>query len=91
MTEEEVRQRAGTMLSELMKLDALATSDAQRRSFKEARNYLGRASKSGLLPEIRIGSYWLAVVSDQIRVVQEGRLKGELRAARRAGTGKDSA
>lgn len=90
MTEEQVRQRARTMLSELMKLDALATSDAQRRSFKEARKYLGSASKSGLLPEIQIGSYWLAVVSDQVRVVQEGKLKGELRAARRAGAGKDS-
>ncbi|WNH53858.1 hypothetical protein [Stenotrophomonas oahuensis] len=91
MTEEDVRQRAETMLSELMKLDALATSDAQRRSFKEAREYLCRAAKSGLLPEIRIGSYWFAVVSDQIRVVQDGRLKGEQRAAKRAGTGKDSA
>jgi len=91
MTEEDIRHRAGSMLSGLLKLDAFATSAAQRRNFKEAREYLVRAANNGERADLQVGSYWLAVVSDQIRTVQDGKLKGELRAARRAGKGSESA
>jgi len=91
MTEDEIRHRAENMLSELLKIDALATSEGQRRDFKEAGEHLARAAKNGIEADLRIGSYWLAVVSAKVRMVQDGKLKGELRAARRADKGKESA
>ena len=91
MTEDEVRHRAGDMLSELQKLDASATSEGQRRNFKEAREHLALAATTGVEAELRIGSYWLAVVSGQIRAVQDGKRRGALRAARRADKGSESA
>lgn len=91
MTEDEVRHRAGDMLSELQQLDALATSEGQRRNFKEARDYLTRAAKSGAEAELRIGEYWLVLVSSHVRMVQDGKRKGEMRAARRASRGSESA
>ena len=87
MTEDEIRHRAGNMLSELLKLDALATSEGQRRNFKEAREHLARAAENGVEAELKVGSYWLAVVSGQVRTVQDGKRKGELRAARKAHKG----
>lgn len=91
MTKDEIHHRARNMLSELLELDTLATSEGQRRNFKEAREYLARAAKNGAEADLRVGSYWLAVVSGQIRSVQDGKRKGELRAARRTDNGGGSA
>jgi len=45
--EDKVRKRASEILSELMQLDTLATSQSQRRKFKDARQYLERSIKTG--------------------------------------------
>ena len=91
MTEDEVRHHAEEKLSELLLLNSLATSEGQRRDFKEAREYLTRAAKSGVETDFRVGLYWFAVISGHVRMVQDGKRKGEMRAQRRAKEGGDSA
>jgi len=70
--------------NDLVQLDSLATSQEQRRHFKDAREQLQRAMDTGSVPGLQLGSYFLAVVTMQIREVQDGRRKGAERAARRA-------
>ncbi len=66
-----------------MQLDTLATSQSQRREFKNARQYLQRAVETGSDIALQLGSYHFAVVSGHIREVQEGKRKGAERARRR--------
>lgn len=83
MIEEKVRKRAREILSELMQLDTLATSQSQRHKFKDARQYLERAIETSSDTALQLGSYHFAVVSGHIREVQEGKQKGAERARRR--------
>lgn len=87
MIEDEVRKRAGKLLSELNQLDALATSQRQRREFKDTQEYLQRALDTGSDTALQLGSYHFAVVSGHIREVQEGKQKGIERARRRQNQG----
>lgn len=80
MIEDEVRKRAHKLFSELNQLDALATSQRQRREFKDAQEYLQRALDTGSDTSLQLGSYHFAVVSGHIREVQEGKQKGIERA-----------
>ena len=66
-----------------MQLDTLATSQLQRREFKNARQYLQRAVKTGSDTALQLGSYHFFVVLRHIREVQEGKRKGAERARRR--------
>ncbi|MEM7590588.1 MAG: hypothetical protein AAF383_03545 [Cyanobacteria bacterium P01_A01_bin.83] len=88
MIEEKVRQRAREILSELMQLDTLATSQTQRREFKDALQYLQRAIKTGSNTALQLGSYHFVVVSRHIREVQEGKRKGAERARRKENNNK---
>ena len=83
MIEDKVRKRVREILSELMQLDILATSQSQRREFKDARQYLERAIKTGSDTALQLGSYHFVVVSTHIREVQEGKRKGAEIARRR--------
>ena len=76
MKEAEIRAQASKLLAELMELDALATSQMQRRHFKDARDYLQRAADMGSDAAWQLGSYHYVVVSSHIHEVQEGLRKG---------------
>ena len=77
MNENEVRESAKDLLSKLMELNHLATSQNQRRHYKDAKNYLENAIETGSKDQAKLGSYHLAVVSSHIKEVQEGKQKGE--------------
>lgn len=83
MREDEVCQRADKLLAKLMQLDALATSQMQRREFKDAREYLQRALDTGSDTALQLGSYHFAVISGHVREVQEEKRKGIERTRRR--------
>lgn len=83
MIEDEVRKRAQALLSELIQLDALVTSQIQRREFKHVHEYLQRALDTGSDTALKLGSYHFAIVSGHVREVQEGKQKGIERARRR--------
>ena len=83
MTQDKIRKRATELLSELMQIDSLATSPGQRRKLKDARNYLQRAIDTGADAPLKLGSYYLWIVSEHIREVQAAKRKGVERAARR--------
>ena len=83
MIEDGVRKRARELLSELMQLAPLATSQIQRREFKDAREYLQRAVDTGSDTALQLGSYHFSVLSGHVRQVQEGNRKGAERARRR--------
>ena len=82
MMEDNVRKLAREMLSELMQLDTLATSQMQRREFKNARECLRRAIDTGSDSALKLGSYHFVVISRHIREVQEGKNKSIKRAKR---------
>jgi hypothetical protein len=83
MMESEIRKRATELLSELMQIDSLATSPGQRRTLKDARNYLQRAIDTGADAPLKLGSYYLGIVTAHIHEVQAAKRKGAERAARR--------
>ena len=91
MIEDKVRKRARELLSELMLLDPLATSQMQRREFKDAREYLQRAADTGSESALQLGFYHFAVVSGHVQEVQEGKRKGAERARRRKSRDGDAA
>lgn len=78
-----MRNRAQKLISKLAQLDPLATSESQRREYKEAREYLQSAVETGSEATLQLGSYYFAVVSQHVHEVQEGKRKGAERAKRR--------
>ena len=91
LTVDQIRNRATELLSELLQLHPLATSDSQRRDLKQARDYLKSAAETGVEDKLRLGQYWLAVVSAHVRMVQDGKRKGALRAQNRSNNGSEPA
>ena len=84
MTEDEIRNRADDLLSELTKLDPLTTSQRQRRQFKEARDQLKRAIDTGARAALQLGSYYLANVRASVQEVQDAKRKDVERTTRRS-------
>lgn len=83
MIEDKIRKRARELLSDLKQLDPLATSQMQRREFKDAYEYLQRAVATGSDSALQLGSYHLAVLFGNVRELQEGMRKGAERARRK--------